>query len=159
MDRTGFREEVKRMRFEEAYGGWIRRELTQEQAALLLGVSARTFRRYICWYEEEGLEGLFDRRLNRPSHRKASEVEIKQLEELYRRNYEGFNARHFYRKYVTEHGGRRSYTWVKDTLQGRGLIVRGKRRGRHRRRRARSPYPGMMLLQDGSTHEWVPGKR
>ena len=159
MNRTEFREEVKRMRFEEAYGGWIRRKLTQEQAALLLGVSVRTFRRYISRYEEEGLEGLFDRRLNRPSHRKAPEVEIKQLEELYKRNYDGLNARHFYRKYVTEHGGRRSYTWVKDTLQASGLIVRGKRRGRHRRRRARSPYPGMMLLQDGSTHEWVSGKQ
>jgi len=159
MNRTELREEIKRMRFEEAYGGWRRKELTQEQAALLLGVSVRTFRRYICRYEEEGLEGLFDRRLNRPSHRKAPEVEIKQLEDLYSRNYFGFNARHFYRKYVVDHGGKRSYTWVKNTLQDRGLIIKGKRRGKHRRRRARSPYPGMMLLQDGSTHEWVPGKK
>lgn len=159
MNRTELKEGIKEMRFEEAYGGWRRKELTQEQAAFLLGVSVRTFRRYICRYEEEGLEGLFDRRLNRPSPRKASEVEIKQLEDLYKSNYYGFNARHFYRKYVKEHGGSRSYTWVKDTLQDRGLIVRGKKRGRHRKRRTRSPYPGMMLLQDGSSHEWVPGKR
>ena len=84
MNRTEFREETKKMRFEEAYGGWRKKELTQEQAACLLGVSVRTFRRYINRYEEEGLEGLFDRRLNRPSHRKAPELEIKQLEGLYR---------------------------------------------------------------------------
>ena len=159
MGRTELREEIKRMRFEEAYGGWQRRELSQEQAACLLGVSVRTFRRYISRYEEGGLEGLFDRRLNRPSPRKAPEVEIRQLEDLYRNRYEGFNVRHFYGKYVTDHEGKRSYSWVKNTLQSSGLVVRGKKRGRHRKKRPRSPYPGMMLLQDGSTHEWVPGKR
>lgn len=159
MNRTKLKEEIKKMRFEEAYGGWLNKDLTQEQAACLLGVSVRTFRRYINRYEEEGLEGLFDRRLNRPSHRKAPEVEIKQLEDLYRGRYEGFNVRHFYRKYVDEHGGTRSYTWVKNTLQAKGLMLKGKKRGRHRKKRPRNPYPGMMLLQDGSTHEWVPGKK
>ncbi len=159
MNRTELREEIKKMRFEEAYGSWRSRELTQEQAARLLGVSVRTFRRYISRYEEEGLEGLFDRRLNRPSHRKASEVEIKQLEDLYKNRYEGFNVRHFYSKYINEHGGSRSYSWVKNTLQSKGLVIKGKKRGRHRKKRPRSPYPGMMLLQDGSRHEWVSGKR
>jgi len=159
MNRTELREEIKKMRFEEAYGSWRSRELTQEQAARLLGVSVRTFRRYISRYEEEGLEGLFDRRLNRPSHRKASEVEIKQLEDLYKNRYEGFNVRHFYSKYVNEHGGSRSYSWVKNTLQSKGLVIKGKKRGSHRKKRPRSPYPGMMLLQDGSRHEWVSGKR
>ena len=34
------------MRFKEAYGGWQERRLTQEEAARLLGVCERTFRRY-----------------------------------------------------------------------------------------------------------------
>ena len=34
------------MRFEEAYGGWQERRLTQEEAARLAGVCERTFRRY-----------------------------------------------------------------------------------------------------------------
>jgi transposase len=46
------------MRFEEAYSGWTVSRLTQEEAALLLGVCARTFRRYIDRYEEEGLDGV-----------------------------------------------------------------------------------------------------
>jgi len=71
INRAESREDIKKMRFEEAYGVWRKRELTQEQATSLLGVSAMTFRRYISSYEEEGLEGLFDRRLHRPSHRKA----------------------------------------------------------------------------------------
>jgi len=49
------------MRFEEAYGGWRNSNLTQLEAAKLLGVCERTFRRYINRYDEKGLEGLFDK--------------------------------------------------------------------------------------------------
>ncbi|MDR2935498.1 MAG: helix-turn-helix domain-containing protein [Candidatus Adiutrix sp.] len=50
-------------RFEEAYQGWGSGRLNQEEAALILGVCSRTFRRYVERYEERGLEGLRDRRL------------------------------------------------------------------------------------------------
>lgn len=30
-------------------------------------------------------------------------------------------------------------------------------KGQHRKRRERSAMEGMMMHQDGSTHEWVPG--
>jgi len=49
------------MRFEEAYGGWQQGRLTQEDAARLLGVCERTFRRHIDRYEDAGLEGLIDK--------------------------------------------------------------------------------------------------
>ncbi len=51
------------MRFEEAYGGWQARRLT-EAAERLLGVGERTFRRYIDRYEGEGLDGLLAKRLS-----------------------------------------------------------------------------------------------
>ena len=42
---------------------WELAELNQEEAAELLGVSERTFRRWPRRYEEEGEAGLVDRRL------------------------------------------------------------------------------------------------
>ncbi len=36
-------------------------------------------------------------------------------------------------------------------------MTRAPRRGAHRKIRPRKPLPGMMLHQDSSTHEWVPG--
>ena len=51
------------MRFDEAYMGWQEKRLTQEQAAEILGVTDRSFRRYAVRYEVEGLEGLIDRRI------------------------------------------------------------------------------------------------
>ena len=50
------------MRFEEAYEGWSAGRLTQAAAAQILGMCERSFRRYLCRYEADGLEGLVDRR-------------------------------------------------------------------------------------------------
>jgi transposase len=46
------------MRFEDIYEICGRRYITQEEAARMLGVSDRTFRRYMNRYEEKGLERI-----------------------------------------------------------------------------------------------------
>lgn len=158
MRRTEVLQEVRKMRFEEAYGGWQERRLTQDEAARLLGVCGRTFRRYMNRYEEEGLEGLMDKRLSQLSHRRAPVDEVMRVTEKYRRSHEGWNAKHFYAWYRRD-GGKRSYTWVKSRLQETGLIEKAKGRGKHRKRRQRAPWPGMMVHQDGSAHQWVPGAK
>ena len=71
MNRAKLLQEIRIMRFEEAYQGWTKRVFNQEEAARLLGVSDRTFRRYLVEYEEKGLEGLIDYRLEQTSHRKV----------------------------------------------------------------------------------------
>lgn len=146
------------MRFEEASSGWREGRLTQEEAARLLGVCERTFRRYLSRYEEAGLEGLIDKRLSQVSQRRAPVDEVMRLTQQYQSSHLGWNAKHFYTWYRKEGGGR-SYTWVKSRLQEAGLIERAKKRGAHRKRRERSPWPGMMIHQDGSTHEWVAGHK
>jgi transposase len=146
------------MRFEEAYEGWQARRLTQEEAARLLGVCERTFRRYLDRYEEAGLEGLIDKRLEQVSQRRAPVDEVLAVTERYRRRHLGWNVKHFYAWYRREGGGR-SYSWVKNTLQRAGLVTQAVKGGTHRTRRERAPWPGMMLHQDGSTHEWVVGQQ
>jgi len=146
------------MRFTEAYGDWQQNRLTQEEAALILGVSDRTFRRYIDRYEESGLEGIADKRLTQTSHRRAPVDEVMALVDLYSSHHLGWNARHFHDWY-SKQGGGRSYTWVKNQLQQATLIPKVKLKGVHRKRREASALPGMMIHQDGSTHEWVPGQK
>ena len=158
MSRAEWLQETRQMRFEEAHEGWTGSRLTQEEAAALLGVCARTFRRYVDRYEEDGLEGLMDKRLCEVSHRRAPVDEVMKLVEQYRRGHRGWNVKHFHAWYRRDGGGR-SYTWVKNQLQGTGVVKRYAKRGAHRKRREASPWPGMMLHQDGSTHEWAPGKR
>lgn len=146
------------MRFLEVYGGWCSNRLTQEEAALILGVSDRTFRRYVDRYEERGLEGLADKRFTQASHRRAPVDEIMALVDLYSSRHQGWNVQHFYDWYGNQ-GGVRSYTWVKNQLQQAKLVPRKSRKGTHRKRREASALPGMMIHQDGSTHEWVMGQK
>jgi len=95
MRRTEVLQEILKMRFTEAYGDWQRSRLTQEEAARLLGVSDRTFRRYISRYEDAGEDGLLDKRLNQESHRRAPLDEVMKLTEQYREKHAGWNVRHF----------------------------------------------------------------
>lgn len=146
------------MRFEETYEGWNAGRLTQFEAARILGMCERSFRRYLLRYEAEGLEGLIDRRLEQASHRRAPVDEVMALTEQYRTRHSGWNIKHFHGWYQRA-GGSRSYTWVKKRLQEAALVPKAKKRGAHRKRRERSALPGMMIHQDGSTHEWVVGQK
>lgn len=156
MNRTKLLEEIRKMRFNEAYTGWTKGSLSQLEAARLLGVSERTFRRYINRYEEDKEQGLLDKRLHQPSHRKAPIDEVMRLTEQYKSSHEGWSVKHYYSWYRRD-GGKRSYNWVRKSLQKSGLVEKVVGRGKHRKRRKRSPWPGMMLHQDGSRHQWVEG--
>ena len=145
------------MRFKEAYEGWNAGRLTQAEAAQILGMCERSFRRHLSRFEADGLEGLIDRRLESASNRRAPVDEVMALTEQYRSRHTGWNVKHFHSWYKQE-GGARSYTWVKKRLQEAQLVQASKQRGSHRRRRERSPLPGMMIHQDGSTHAWVAGQ-
>jgi len=145
------------MRFEETFSHWTEGRLTQEEAARILGVHERTFRRYVNRYTDDGLDGLLDKRLTQASARKAPVDEAMALCDRYRNRHIGWNVSHFYQWYADD-GGRRSYSWVKNTLQQANLVRKAPKRGKHRKQRPRAPLPGMMLHQDGSTHEWVPGQ-
>ena len=65
--------------------------------------------------------------------------------------------KHYYAWYKRE-GGQRSDTWIKNTLQQAGAVKQTPKRDVHRKRRERTPWPGMMLHQDGSQHQWVEGQ-
>jgi transposase len=145
------------MRFEELYERRQRRVLTMAEAAEMLGVTERTFRRWSGRYDAEGREGLLDRRIGRASARAVPVDEALRMVMLYETRYTGWTVKHFHERWQQAHGGTRSYTWMKKTLQAAGHVPRAPRRGAHRKKRPRKPLPGMMLHQDGSTHEWVPG--
>lgn len=132
--------------------------LSQLEAAEILGLSERSFRRWSRRFEEHGEEGLIDRRLGRASGRAVSAAERARVEGLYRERYQGFTAKHFHEALVEKHSFRWGYTWTKCFLQSRGLIDKAKARGAHRRKRPRRPMEGMMLHQDASKHVWLAGQ-
>ena len=128
---------LRLMKFEDIYERTTARVLSQCEAASILGVSERTFRRWRDRFKADGAEGLYDRRLRRLSGRRVPVDTVMRVLELFDTRYWDFTAKHFHEKLVSDHDFTRSYNWVRLTLQA---------------------LAGMMLHQDGSTHQWVAGQ-
>jgi transposase len=155
MRRTEARQGVRMMKFLSILSRYEAAEFSQLEAAELLGVGERTFRRWRQRYEDDGEAGLLDRRLGKVSSKRVPVDREAEIEALYRGRYSGFTAKHFHEHLVRDHQFAWGYTWTKTFLQSRGLLERAARRGAHRRKRPRRPLPGMMLHQDGSRHAWL----
>ena len=130
-------------------------KMTWIEAADVLGLSARTLRRWRYKFRCHGFDGLQDRRRRSPSHRAVPERELTGWLRLYRTRYRGYNARHFYATLRRRHGCQRSYSLVLRALQGAGLVKKHRPRGRHFLRREPRARFGELLHLDGSRHQWL----
>jgi transposase len=139
MGRTEVLQGLRRMKFEDVYGRWQQRRLSQAEAAEILGMSERTFRRWRDRYQDDGLEGLADRRLGKASARRVPADQVHELLTLYRERYRGFTAKHFHDKLRQHHGFSLGYTWTKLRLQAAGLVAKAPRRAAHRKKRRGDP--------------------
>jgi transposase len=153
------RPEVRMSRYLDGICRYEQGRLSCVEAAELLGISERHFRRLRDRYEAEGAEGLIDRRRGRLSGRRAAVDRIEFVVEQYRTRYFDFTVKHFHEALCAEHPGfNLSYTWTKTVLQQRGLVPVSSKRSAHRKKRVRRPLPGMMLFQDGSRYVWLGGQ-
>ena len=158
MRRTEAHQGERMIKFSSILSRYEAAEFSQAEAAELLGIGERTFRRWRQRFEDEGEAGLLDRRLGKASGKRVPSDRSDEVETLYRTRYAGFTAKHFHEHLVKEHNFSWGYTWTKTFLYSKGLLEKAKRRGAHRRKRERRPLPGMMLHQDGSMHVWLAGQ-
>ena len=104
------------------------KKLTWIEAAEIAGMSVRNMQRKRQAYEEYGYTGLSDRG-KRSSHRVPMETGEKVLG-LYQERYFDLSVRHFHEKLKDEHSIQLSYSWVKQALQGAGLVSGERGEGR-----------------------------
>lgn len=149
--------EIRMARIVEAIGRVRSKRLSCTEAAEFLGISDRHFRRLRDSYEEGGAEAIADKRRGRPASNKAPVDAADFVADQFRTRYYDFTPKHFHEE-LKRQGFRYSYTWTKSVLYLRGLVKPAKTRGPHRKKRPRSPLPGMLVFQDGSTHEWFVGR-
>ena len=124
----------------------VNRELTWIQAAEVLGVNPRTMRRWKRKFERRGVEGLVDGRTRgHPCPNKIRRREVEPWLRLYRDRYRGLNVRHFCSIARREHGLVWWYSFVRQLLQGAGLVKKRRPRGRHRLHRPPRSCFGEML--------------
>src|SRR3546814_15211194 len=105
MDRARVHEGVRQMRFEGLLERHERGELSQAEAAEMLGMSERTLRRWRDRLHEAGPEGLRDRRLGKPSGRRAADAAHGRMLGLYRETSADHKVKTFPRSAQEGHAG------------------------------------------------------
>lgn len=144
------------MKIQEVILRAISKQITWIEAAEIIGVRPRSMRRWRQRYQEFGYDGLFDRRLKRPSPKRVPLETVEKVLCLYREQYFDFNVAAYVDKLHQVHDVQLSYSWVKTALQEAGLVAKKSKRGPHRKQRPRRPLVGMLLHVDGSRHAWLP---
>ena len=144
----------------DALGRVNAEKLTMSEAARICGISLRQLRRLRRGIAELGQGALVHGNTGRPARNRVSEPIRRRVVELRRGKYERFNDQHFCEKLRKETLpillGVRT---VRRILREAGIVsVRRRRPRAHRRRRERKAQTGLMLLWDGSPHDWLEGR-
>jgi transposase len=130
--------------------------LTLREAAEVLGLSQRQVRRLRRAVEARGARGVVHGNTGRSPQHRVAEAVREEIVELRRKKYAGFNDQHFTEKLCEVEGVRISRPSVQRLLRAAGIGPPRRRRApKHRRRRDRKPQAGLMILWDGSRHEWL----
>lgn len=129
------------------------------EAAMVLGVSERTLRRYLKKYRENGL--LFIHHGNRgriPKNRLSEELK-RQVQNLVKEKYYDLNMLHCLEKLKIEHGIEIKRETFRKWCHEINCVKRAKRRRtKPKIRRERMARAGLLVQMDGSLHRWFGGK-
>lgn len=128
---------------------------TVGRGAKLLGISPRQMKRLRRKMKERGVEGLLHGNRGKAPWNKTVSEKIKQVVELARGRYQGFNDTHLTEKLKEKEKIALSRPTVRTILRQAGIAaVRKRGVKRHYKRRERRAQEGALLLWDGSPHHW-----
>jgi transposase len=129
------------------------------RGAELLELSRRQVQRLKQQYDPQDVSWVYHGNQGRiPTNRLPGNVR-NQVLELARSKYAGFNDHHLQEKLSEQEGLRLSRQSVRRILRSAGMASPQKRRPRkYRSRRERRSQEGMLLLIDGSRHDWLEGR-
>ena len=136
--------------------GLLAEHMTLDQAATLMGVSARHTRRILAAYREEGAAALAHGHRGRRAPNKTPETLRSEVLRLARSRYSETNHTHLSELLREREGIEIGRTTLRRILTSAGLkSPRHRRPPRHRVRRQRMPREGMLIQMDGSHHRWL----
>ena len=131
-----------------------------QQAAELLGISKRQFRRLVAGYRKRGVAALAHGNRGKQPVNRIAEAVREEIVKLAKSTYQDYNDCHFTEELA---GQAKPIVVSRSTARrirreaGQGS-PRKRRRTRYRSRRERYPQEGMLLQADGSRHDWLEGR-
>ncbi|HEX9900684.1 MAG TPA: ISNCY family transposase [Candidatus Methylomirabilis sp.] len=136
----------------------LEKKLTQEQAGVLVGLTARHVRRLIQRVRQEGDRGLVHRGRGKPSNRRLAASLKATVLKLYEQRYGDFGPTLAAEKLAEREGITLSDETLRRWLRERGIDHFQRRKRPHRSWRARKPHVGELVQLDGSHHDWLEGR-
>ena len=130
-------------------------KITLKHASRMMGVSYRQAKRLKKKLATEGARGLVHGNRGRPSARALHPELAKRIIKLSQKTYTTFNDTHFTEKLNEVEGITVSRDTVRRLRRANGIKPKRKRRAKkHYQRRPRKEQEGMLVLWDGSPHQW-----
>jgi transposase len=155
---TTLRMSIKERGRLDVLGQVKRKQISVNEAAVVLEISERQVRRIWRRYCLEGDVGLVHRLRGRPSNAGKEERLRRVVLELCREKYWDFGSA-FAAECLVKDGCEVSRKTLWRWRRASGDLVSSRRGSRHRTRRERRPYVGQMVQMDGSAHDWFEGRR
>lgn len=132
-----------------------RRELSQVDAASLMGCSARQVRRWLTRYHEQGEQGLVSRHRGRPGNNRLSNMLREQIIKIIAEQYADFGPTLANEMLAQHHEIAVSIESVRQLMMSTGLWrARSRRTTAVHPLRERRPRRGELVQIDGSPHAW-----
>ena len=136
----------------------IERKSTQEEAALMLGLSERQVCRLVKSVKEKGDRGIIHGSRGRRSNRRIGDEVKEKVLLLYKTTYTDFGPTLATEKLLERNGIKLSDETLRRWLLEAGIWQRRRKRWPHRRWRERRACFGEMVQMDGSHHDWLEGR-
>lgn len=143
----------------EVFNRVKRGEVSLLKGGELLGLSYRQAKRSYSRWQAKGDESLVHGLRGKASNRRSAGGLRKRVLRLYERKYKDFGPT-LAAEYLSEELGEEIKTsTLRRWLMAEGLWKKQRRRGAHRKWRARKDHFGEMVQMDGSEHDWFEGRR
>lgn len=133
--------------------------LTTAEAGQILRLSERQVRRVRRRFEKEDNRCVIHKNRGQAPENKTSASLTKKIIELAKEKYREFNDTHLSEKLAESENIVLSRSTLRRILRKAGVATsRPRRAKKHRSRRTREAQSGMLLLWDGSHHDWLEGR-
>ena len=132
--------------------------VTQKDAAIMLNLSERQFRRILANFRENGESGLIHKNRGKVSPKKIPAEKISTIVNLYQSEFLGYKPTFFTERIADERNIIISKESIRTILTQHNLWIPKKRKNNHRTKRERKHYAGELVQLDGSVHQWFLGK-
>lgn len=132
----------------------LKNEMTQQEAAVICGLSARQIRRKLKRFQKDGVLGLQHQSRGKPSNRKFKLTLVQDIIMLVKSKYSGFGPTLAAEKLEENHSIKIDHETLRRLMIKNKIYIERKKKTVQRAKREPKHHKGELVQLDGSFHVW-----